>query len=124
MDCVFCKIIKGELPSKVLYEDDLVIAIMDINPLVDGHTLIIPKKHYTDYTELDSEIILHIYKIAKELDQKIMEKLGAKSSTLLVNYGDDQQVKHFHLHILPDLGVESESRAKRTVDENFNLIMN
>ena len=49
MDCIFCKIINKEIPSKVLYEDDLVLVIMDVNPVSDGHVLILPKKHYEDY---------------------------------------------------------------------------
>ena len=51
MDCIFCKIINGEIPSKRVYEDDKVIAILDVNPVVDGHTLVIPKKHIKDYKE-------------------------------------------------------------------------
>jgi len=122
MDCIFCKIGNKELPSKVLYEDELVMVIMDINPLVDGHVLIIPKKHYTDYLELDQRIITHIFQVAQDMGPKIMDKIGAKSVTLLANYGDDQQVKHFHLHILPDLGVETNSRAKRSLEDNFKLM--
>ena len=105
MDCIFCKIIKGEIPSKTLYEDELVKVIMDVNPVSDGHVLVISKKHYTDYLELDEEILKHIYAIAKDLGVKFMNKLQAKSLTLLVNYGDAQQVKHFHLHLIPELNV-------------------
>ena len=101
MDCIFCKIANGEIPGKKIYEDELVMVIMDINPIVDGHMLIIPKKHYTDYIELDNEITTHIYDIAKKMGNLIIEKLDKKSVTLLVNYGDDQQVKHYHLHLLP-----------------------
>ena len=54
MDCVFCKIIKGEIPAKKIYEDDKVIAILDINPLVDGHVLVIPKKHFKNIYEIDN----------------------------------------------------------------------
>ena len=124
MDCVFCKIVKGEIPSKKIYEDDLVMAFMDINPIVHGHVLIIPKKHYTDYMEMDDEITKHIFNVAKTLGNQIITKLNKKSLTLLVNYGDDQQVKHYHLHILPELGVTNETKAINTVDENFNKITN
>lgn len=121
-ECIFCKIAKKELESKVIYEDDLVMVIMDANPILDGHTLIIPKNHYTDYMELDSEITIHIYDIAKKIGKKLMEKLNTKSVTLLVNYGDDQKVKHFHLHLLPDFGTTDRSRATRSIEENFDLI--
>lgn len=124
MDCIFCKIINGEIPSKILYQDDLVMVIMDVNPIRDGHSLIIPKKHYTDFVELDEEITTHIFKIAKKMTKILMEKLNAKSVTLLINYGEDQKVKHYHLHLLPDFGTTSESKATRSIEENYNLIMN
>ncbi|MDE5539542.1 MAG: HIT domain-containing protein [Bacilli bacterium] len=122
MDCIFCKIANGELDSKTIYEDDMVKVIMDISPVVDGHTLIIPKKHYTDYMELDSEISAHLFEVAKIIGKKLMEGLGAKSVTLLMNYGDDQAVKHVHLHLLPDFGTVSTSRATRSIKENYKLI--
>ncbi len=123
MDCIFCKIANGEIPSKILFEDDFVVVIMDTNPTVNGHSLIIPKKHYTDYQELDQEILTHIFDIAKTIGPKIMEKLGAKSLTLLVNYGDDQKIKHFHLHLLPDFGIR-ESAATKTTEEIFAILKN
>ena len=123
MDCIFCKIANGEIPSKILFEDDFVVVIMDTNPTVNGHSLIIPKKHYTDYQELDQEILTHIFDIAKTIGPKIMEKLGAKSLTLLVNYGDDQKIKHFHLHLLPDFG-NRESAATKTPEEIFAILKN
>ena len=121
MDCIFCKIIKGEIPSKVLYEDELVKVIMDVNPTVNGHALIIPKKHYTDYLELDQNITTHIWDAAKKMGPSIMDKLKAKSLTLLVNFGDDQQVKHFHMHLLPNFGT-MESKATKTSEEIFSIL--
>ena len=118
MDCIFCKIANGEIPSKKIFEDDLVMVIMDANPSVDGHTLIIPKKHYTDYQELNNEMTTHIFNVAKKIGPKIMEKLDAKSLTLLINYGQAQQVKHFHLHLLPDFGTR-DSSATKTNDEIY-----
>ena len=102
MDCLFCKIANHEVDATILYEDDLVMVIMDAFPDVDGHCLIIPKKHYTDYQELDTEILEHVYNVAKDYGKTLMEKLHKESLTLLVNYGLDQKVKHFHLHLLPN----------------------
>ncbi len=104
MDCLFCKIINKEVEATILYEDELVMVIMDAFPDVDGHTLIIPKKHYTDFTEIPDELILHINKIAKKYSQFLMDKLNKTSLTLLVNYGDMQAIKHYHLHLLPAFG--------------------
>lgn len=121
LDCIFCKIINGDIPSKVLYEDEWVKVIMDVNPTVDGHALIIPKKHYTDYLELDNDIITHIGNVAKKMGPSIMEKLEAKALSLLINYGDDQQVKHFHMHLLPNFGTV-DSKATKTSEEIFNIL--
>lgn len=121
MECIFCKIIQGEIPSKVLYEDELVKVIMDVNPTVDGHALIIPKKHYTDYVELEPNIITHIWEVAQKIGPNMMEKIQASSLTLLVNYGDDQQVKHFHMHLLPNFGT-MESKATKTSEEIYSIL--
>lgn len=123
MDCIFCKIVNGEIPSKILFEDDLVMVIMDNNPTVNGHALIIPKKHYTDYQELTSEILEHIFKIAKTTGPKIMQKLNAESLTLLINYGEDQKVKHFHLHLLPNFSKKENTNLK-SIDEIFTILKN
>ena len=118
MDCVFCKIINGDIPSKKVYEDDLVISIMDIDPICDGHILIIPKKHYTDIFELDNEIYSHINTVAKDLTKKLMHNLDKASMTASYNYGDRQVVKHFHLHLLPDL----DHGSKKSIDEVYEQI--
>ena len=110
MDCIFCKIVNGEIPSKKIYEDDKVIAIMDVNPVVDGHVLIIPKEHIEDYTKLNNELLLHIYNIAQKLANEIMSKLNSRGITLTVNYGDSQIVKHFHLHLLPDYQLNDKDK--------------
>ena len=112
MDCIFCKIANGEMPSYKLYEDDLVMVIMDAYPNVDGHVLVIPKKHYDTFMDLDDELITHINKIAKKYANHIMERLNAKELSLLVNYGNSQKVKHYHLHLLPNFGLRAEKNAK------------
>jgi len=118
-DCIFCKIVDGEIPSKKIYEDDLVIAIMDVNPVVDGHVLIIPKNHVTDFKELDAELLNHIYDVAKQLTDRLIDRLGSKGLTLCVNYGESQVVKHFHLHLLPDYNIKEKSLS---VDEVYEII--
>ena len=69
-DCIFCKIVNGDIPSKKLYEDEKVIVIMDANPQIDGHCLVIPKKHLTDITELNNEELSYIFSIAKKMKKK------------------------------------------------------
>ena len=118
-DCIFCKIIDGEIPSKKIFEDDKVMVIMDANPVVDGHVLVIPKKHVTDYTELDNDLLLHIYDIAHKMCDKLIKKLDSKGLTFCVNYGDSQVVKHFHLHLLPDYNIKNKSLS---IDEVYKII--
>ena len=85
MDCLFCKIANGEIPSYKIYEDDIVLAFLDINPDSDGHTLIIPKKHFKDLDDIDDETLNHVNKIAKKLKKLLEEKLNCDGMSLLQN---------------------------------------
>ena len=101
MECVFCKIISEEIPSYTIYEDDKVKAFLDISPDVNGHTLIIPKKHYKDISDIDDTTLMHIMDVAKYLRSLLETKLNIDGLTLVENNGDIQEVKHFHLHLKP-----------------------
>lgn len=102
MNDVFCKIINGEIPSNVAYEDDVVISIMDATPFMPGHLLVIPKKHYTTVLDLDEETMAHIHKVAKNLILKMEKNYpDVESVKMVVNYGEEQKVKHYHMHLIP-----------------------
>ncbi len=120
MDCIFCKIVNGEIPSKKIYEDDNVIVIMDVNPKVDGHSLIIPKKHVDDFTKMTDEDFKHVNNAAKIVGLSLVEKLKAKGLTCGINYGESQAVKHFHMHLLPDYLLKD--KTDRSVDEIYEII--
>lgn len=99
---VFCQIIEGKLPALVVYEDDAVISFMDNSPFMPGHLLIVPKKHYTSVLDMDDEIIVRIHNVAKELIRKMMGNYeDIESVKMVVNYGEEQKVKHYHLHLIP-----------------------
>ncbi len=100
-DCIFCKIVNGDIPCMKVYEDDICLAYLDINPDSDGHTLIIPKKHYKDIYDIPSDTLSHIYEVSKDIMKLLEEKLGCNGFSLLQNNGDIQEVKHYHLHIKP-----------------------
>ena len=102
MDCLFCKMVNGEIPTKKIYEDDNVIVILDLFPKTDGHALVIPKKHYEDFISLDDNEFINIMNVARKLSPTLMEKFNTKHLSLAINYGDAQEIKHFHLHILPN----------------------
>jgi histidine triad (HIT) family protein len=101
MNCIFCEIANKKIPSKVIYEDDVVISYLDINPDSNGHTLIIPKKHYTDLVDIDDATLSHIMSVARNLKKLLEDKLNIDGLTLIQNNGDVQEVKHYHLHLKP-----------------------
>lgn len=119
MDCIFCKIVNGDIPCYKIYEDDVVISFLDVNPKVNGHTLIIPKNHTLDITTIDDNTLNHIFKVAKEISKLLEEKLNIKGYTLLQNNGKPQEVKHFHLHIIP---VYENDEELVNVEDIYNKI--
>ena len=101
-DCIFCKIVNNEIKSHTIYEDELVKVFLDANPETNGHMLIIPKKHYQNILDLDEKIIPHAVKIIKEkLYPLIKEKLHCDGMTIAQNNEYGQEVKHFHIHVVP-----------------------
>lgn len=120
-DCIFCKIIKGDIPSKTIYEDEIVKVFMDVNPDDNGHMLIVPKKHFVDFSELDDQTATHINKIVKELKVKIYDKLNPDGIRFVNNEGVYQIVKHYHLHMIPCYEPKQEIID---VEETYNKLMN
>ena len=119
MDCIFCKIAEGSIKSNKLYENDKVIVFMDLNPVSNGHMLVIPKKHITDFTEMDNETLGSINETAKEMQKIIMKKLKPNGIKLVVNYGSVQVVKHYHLHLIP---VYETKQAIKPLQEIYNIL--
>lgn len=117
-DCLFCKIIKGDIPSFKIYEDDVVFAFLDINPKSNGHTLIVPKKHFKDIYDIDNNTLNHIVETAKKLMDILEEKLTCDGFTLAQNNGEVQEVKHFHLHVIPHY-LEEQTKSP---EEVWNLL--
>ena len=102
-DCLFCKIINGELPSYKVYEDEHTYAFLDIRPQTKYHTLVIPKKHYVNVLDIPSEILAHVTATTKKVVDLYAKKLGVTNVNLVHNAGDkaQQMVFHFHMHIIP-----------------------
>lgn len=129
-DCIFCKIANKEIPSNFLYEDDDVFAIMDINPICDGHVLVIPKMHYEDVTMVSDEVFCKMRKIALSIGKELMDITGEKGYTLSINYGDKQEVKHLHMHVMPNFKISPKKDymdiyneyIKRTSNNDVNPI--
>ena len=101
-DCIFCKIIKGELPSKTIYEDDLIKIIMNINPSTDGHLLVLPKEHMVTINDTTNEVITHSVDIIRDKIYPLLkEKLNCEGLTIAQNNDLGQEVKHYHIHLTP-----------------------
>ncbi len=101
MDCLFCKIIDGTIPSQTIYEDEIVKVFLDINPTTNGDTLIVPKKHFKDFREVDNDTMMHINSIIKKLYSLYQEKLRCDGLTISHNTDYGQEIKHFHVHFIP-----------------------
>lgn len=101
MDCIFCKIIKGDIPSYTIYEDEIVKVILDINPVSNGHMLIIPKTHYVNLMDIDTSVLSHIMNTSKDLYKKYKDKLNMDGLSITQNNDYGQEVKHYHLHLIP-----------------------
>jgi len=102
-DCVFCKIIAGKLPSSTLYENEDIIAFLDIGPVSRGHTLVAPKKHYKTPLETPDDVLANMLKAVKHITPAISNALGAEGFNITFNNGSvaGQVVPHTHLHIIP-----------------------
>ncbi|MBS3053891.1 MAG: HIT family protein [Candidatus Aenigmarchaeota archaeon] len=103
MDCLFCKIIRGEIPSRKVYEDKDSVAFLDINPANPGHTLVMPKKHAENIFDADDELLGRVIVAAKVISKKIKESLNADGINVIQNNGRHagQIVNHIHFHIIP-----------------------
>lgn len=102
-NCIFCKIIAGEIPSHTLYEDEQFKVILDVGPATKGHALILPKEHYANLYELPEEAAMDAMKLAKKMVKLMTDKLGCDGFNLVQNNGEvaGQTVFHFHMHLIP-----------------------
>lgn len=103
MDCIFCKIVSGEIPSMKVYEDEHTLVIMDIAQDVDGHMLAMPKKHVNNILDCDGDILHHLMDTVKFVSKHCVDNCDYEGVNLLNASGEsaDQSVPHFHIHIIP-----------------------
>ena len=101
--CIFCKIIAGQIPCLKVYEDDVVLAFLDIGPLVNGHTLVIPKQHVATVMDAPPELLAAVSERLPKIAKAVLQVSGAAACHVLVNNGAEaqQSVHHLHVHILP-----------------------
>ena len=103
MATVFEKIINGEIPSVKLYEDDMCIVILDINPVAKGHALVISREPYPTFTAVPAETLHHMMDVARTVDEKQREVLKAEGTNIMINNSpaSGQEVPHLHIHVIP-----------------------
>ena len=112
--CTFCEVAKKEIPESYVYEDSNVIAFMDIKPISEGHTLVIPKKHYENIYEIPAEEAAHLFKVVKKVAHAVRKGMNAKGLSIIQNNGRaaGQVVFHLHVHIIPRYGDEKAYRPR------------
>ena len=113
-NCIFCKIIAGEIPSNTIYEDDEFKVILDLAPAAKGHALILPKEHFDNLYEIDPEILGKAAKLAQKVVTHEKEVLKCDGYNLLQNNGEvaGQTIFHFHMHLVPRYKEENDQMLK------------
>ena len=103
MDCIFCKLVKGEIPSTKVYEDDQDLAFLDINPANKGHTLVIPKRHYGDLEEIPADELASLMQVVQKVGKAMKSAVQADGFNIVQNNGRaaGQVVDHLHFHVIP-----------------------
>ena len=127
--CIFCEIIKGNIPSYKIYEDDICMAFLDISQATIGHTLIIPKQHFENIFELDENIMEHLGKVVVKISKHLKKTLGLSALNVLNNNGANagQTVNHFHIHLIPrynDSDLTIHFNTNELTKEDFNNLLN
>jgi histidine triad (HIT) family protein len=102
-DCLFCKIVAGDVPATLVHEDERTVAFMDINPATRGHLLVVPREHAENVLEIDPEDLEAVARTGQAMARRVRDKLGADGVNLLNSTGSVawQTVFHFHLHVIP-----------------------
>lgn len=121
--CIFCMIANHEINSSIIYEDEKVVAFLDLSQVTKGHTLVVPKKHYANLIECDSEDLAHVIKVTQMLAARIMERCGATGVNILNNCNEvaGQTVMHVHFHIIPRYSENDAIEIKFNESEKQNL---
>ncbi len=127
--CIFCKITEGQIPSHKIYEDDICLAFLDLSQANIGHTLIVPKQHFSNILELDEDIASHLFKVTTKLTKLISKTLSVNDFNILNNCGEvaGQSVHHFHIHIIPrniNDSIKFEFDNNKLTDEQFIELKN
>ncbi|MBP5694954.1 MAG: HIT domain-containing protein [Bacilli bacterium] len=122
-NCIFCKLANKIIPSTMLYEDDDVVAFLDVNPVSYGHTLVVTKAHYDNFLSCPKNIMHKVYDLAQRIGQVQIKQLGAKGVNILANCYEaaGQSVMHFHVHVIPRYDAPDGLRLEFNKIDDINL---
>jgi len=118
--CVFCKIVRKAVPASIIYEDDAVLAFLDIRPLSKGHTLIIPKAHYETIFDIPEELLAKVHKVAKHVAAAVKKSTKADGISIIQQNGRaaNQDIFHLHVHVIPQVEGQRLPQFSRTVNSS------
>ena len=121
MDCIFCKIVNGEIKSRLIMESKNSIAFLDAFPVTKGHTLVIPKTHATLVEDLNNDNISSIFETTQNISKKLRETLGKPSTTIAIHNGKEagQEIPHVHVHIIPRDAVDGGGAIHNIMSEPY-----
>lgn len=133
MDCLFCKIVKKEIPSEVIYENEEALSFLDVNPFALGHALVISKSHAENISGLRDEAVGPVFQAVKKVTGMLKKALGPEGFTIGINHGriSGQMVPHFHIHVIPRYPGDGggsihsvvENRPKESIKETKEKII-
>ena len=125
-DCIFCRIVAGEIPARIVHSDEVAIAFLDMSPFKTGHTLVVPRAHVSDVLA-GPEVLAAIAPAIAQTGRLLMERLGASGLNLLSNVGEDagQSVFHLHVHLVPRYADDPGMGAllERTADTDLDAVL-
>lgn len=131
-ECLFCKIANKEIPAKIIYENEKTMCILDINPISDGHCILIPKKHFEYFSNCDDDYLEEMAKTTKKVANIINQSaLGNNGINYLINEKENanQEIMHLHIHLIPKFEKENgfnisiKRKNKKTIDENYGVLI-
>lgn len=134
-ECVFCKIVNGEIPAKIVNENEHAVAFLDVSPISSGHILVIPKKHYLDLSTCNVDYLIDVIKLLQETTKLVesCKKLDPWGFNYLSNQGSiaGQEVNHFHFHVIPkysknegfDFSSTKKSKSQESLDDVYEMLL-
>ncbi len=119
--CLFCALQEPNQKKLLLYEDALCYVILDAYPDNNGHSLVIPKKHVEDIMTIEKDLLNHLFNVAQKISKELISKLQVDRCSFIINYGESQAIKHFHLHVVPNYHQKEEIKP---INDIYNQIKN